>query len=143
MLAIEASCPNSWYIPQENHAQQVHTVILITRLFFNAKLFLHFWRNSCIIVWKARFLSHASLFLFAGRIAFSLFIYPVFLMAYPAKALINVLLTLVTCLTFLYGWLKLALKLIWAWSSKEPHKHMERESYFKKCYLISSLYHNV
>ena len=130
-------------MPQENHAKQVHTAILITRLFFNAKLFLHFWRNLCIIVWKARSLIHAPLFLFAGRIAFSLFIYPVFLMAYPAKALINVLLTLVTCLTFLYGWLKLALKLIWAWSSKEPHKHMERESYFKKCYLISSLYHNV
>ena len=110
---------------------------------FQRKTFPKFQRNSCIIVWKARYLSHASLFLFAGRIAFSLFIYPVFLMAYPAKALINVLLTLVTCLTFLYGWLKLALKLIWAWSSKEPHKHMERESYSKKCYLISSLYHNV
>ena len=111
---------------------------------FQRKTFPKFLKKFVHYRLKSTFLkSCISLFLFAGRIAFSLFIYPVFLMAYPAKALINVLLTLVTCLTFLYGWLKLALKLIWAWSSKEPHKHMERESCLKKCYLISSLYRNV
>ena len=56
MQAIEASCPNSWYIPQENHAQQVHTVILITRLFFNAKLFLHFLKKFVHYRLKSTFL---------------------------------------------------------------------------------------
>lgn len=110
---------------------------------FQRKTFPKFLKKFVHYRLKSTFLKSCISLSLCRSNCFSLFIYPVFLMAYPAKALINVLLTLVTCLTFLYGWLKLALKLIWAWSSKEPHKHMERESCLKKCYLISSLYHNV
>ena len=105
-----------------SHAKDCTLIALYVRLllngeylYLNAQKFMHRYeeRSTFLVSCTFHTFKHTlkNIQTFLHVYTFYLHVDPVCLMAYPAKALINVLLTLATCLTFLYGWLKLALTL--------------------------------